>query len=102
MKKKIYDILSGKLLIDKDAAKNWKFILFCTLLAMIMIAFSHNAERKVHTIAKLEKNVHKLRSEFIDQREQLMRLKMKTSVSQRLENRGISISHERPYKIVVE
>jgi|SRR5699024_7247556 len=102
MKRRVYNILKGKFLIDKDAIKNWQFILFCTFLAMVMIASSHSAERKVHQIAGLKENVRQLRSHFVDQREQLMQLKMESNVSERLEETGISISDTPPIKIIVQ
>lgn len=102
MRRGVYNILKGKFLIDEDAIKNWQFILFCTLLAMVMIASSHSAERKVHKIAGLEKNVRQLRSHFVDQREQLMQLKMESNISERLKATGISISDTPPIKIIVQ
>lgn len=102
MRKQVYNILKGKFLIDKDAIKNWQFILFCTVLAMVMIACSHSAERKVHDIAKLQKEVKRMRSEFVDQRERLMQMKMESSLAHDLEEKGISVSNTRPYKIIVE
>lgn len=101
MRKRIYNILRGKFLIDKDAAKNWQFILFCAGLAIVMIACSHSAERKVHQIAKLQNRVRQMRSEFVDQRAQLMQLKMESSISERLKGKGISISNVPPEKIIV-
>ena len=46
MKAGIYDILKAKFLINEDAAKNWKFIVFLIALAMIMIANIHWYEKK--------------------------------------------------------
>ncbi len=102
MKKRIYNILKGKFLVDEDAIKNWQFILFCTVLAMVMIACSHSAERKVHDMAKLQKEVRRLRSEFVDQRERLMQMKMESTLANELKEKGISVSDSRPYKIIVE
>ncbi len=102
MKKGIYNILKGKFLIDQDAAKNWRFIVFCAVLALIMIAGSHATDRKVHKIAKLQKEVRRLRSEFIAQRENLMELTMESTLNKRLKEKGISTSNTPPVKIVVE
>ena len=57
MKQNIVDILKGKFLISDDAVKNWRFILFASLLAVVMIASSHNADQKVHDIARLNEQV---------------------------------------------
>lgn len=98
----IYDILKGKFLINDDALKNWKFIVFCTVLAIVMIASSHSAERKVHNIAKLNNDVRELRSEFVDGRSRLMDMKMESTVSQKMMNRDIKPSLTPPYKIKVK
>jgi len=61
----VYDILKGKFLIADDAMKNWRMLLFLSLLAIVMIASSHNAESKVHEIAKLNNEVRELRTQFV-------------------------------------
>lgn len=52
MKKGFYNVLKANFLISEDAVKNWRFIVFCTVLAIVMIASSHNAEKKVHQNAR--------------------------------------------------
>lgn len=102
MKKGLYDILKGKFLVSNDAFKNWRFILFCTLLAIFMIGSSHSAEQKVHEIAKLNDDVRELRSEFTDMRSSLMRIKMESTISRTMAGRGIRPSEVPPTKIVVK
>ena len=101
MKESFYDILKGKFLISNDAFNNWRFILFCTLLAIIMIGSSHSAERKVHDIARLNNEVLELRSEFLDGRSNLMRLKMESTITRRMAERGLKPSDVPPTKIVI-
>lgn len=98
----LYDILKGKFLVSNDAFNNWRFILFCTLLAIIMIGSSHSAERKVHEIAKLNDEVHELRSEFVDRRSSLMRIKMESTISRKMAGRGIKPSEVPPTKIIIK
>jgi len=102
MKQGLYDILKGKFLVSNDAFNNWRFILFCTVLAIIMIGSSHSAERKVHEIARLNDEVRELRSEFVDMRSNLMRLKMESTISRRMAGRGIKPSEVPPTKIVIK
>lgn len=99
MKESMFDILKGKFLVSNDAFKNWRFILFCTLLAIFMIGSSHSAERKVHDIVRLNAEVRELRSEFIDGRSGLMRLKMESTLTRRMANRGVKPSEIPPTKI---
>ena len=101
MKANLYDVLKGKFLVSNDAFQNWRFILFCTFLAIIMIGSSHSAERKVHEIARLNDDVRELRSEFVDRRSNLMRLKMESTISRKMAERGIKPSETPPTKIEV-
>lgn len=102
MKRKIYDILKGKMLISDDAGKHWTFILCVTALAVAMIASSHSAEKKVHENVRLQKELQSLRSEFVDQRSRMMNMKMESTISQRLEAEGIRNAKVPPKKIIVE
>lgn len=102
MKESLYGILKGRFLISNDAFKNWRFILFCTVLAIFMIGSSHSAEQKVHEIAKLNDEVLELRTEFLDGRSNLMKLKMESTITRRMVNRGIKPSDVPPTKIIVK
>jgi hypothetical protein len=102
MKKGFYNILKANFLISGDSVKNWRFIVFCTLLAIVMIACSHSAERKVHNIAKLNNEVRELRSEFVDRRSELMKLKMESTITNKMANRGVKPSETPPHKIKIK
>ena len=102
MKKGIYGILKAKFLIDDDAVKNWRFIVFVILLAIIMIANTQRFEQKVFQIAQLTTEVKELRSEFVDRRSQLMKLKMESTVSEKMIEKEIFPSTVPPIKIKVK
>jgi len=102
LKQTVYDILKGKFLIADDAMKNWRMLLFLSLLAIIMIASSHNAESKVHEIAKLNNEVRELRTQFVDGRTELMQLKMESSVIEKMIKKGIKRPTRPPQKIIVK
>ena len=87
VKKSIQSILKGTFLVSDDSFKNWRFIIFLSALAIIMIASSHSADKKVHEIARLNNEVKELRSEFVDKRSELMKLKMESTVSEKMEER---------------
>lgn len=101
VKQTLYNILKGKFLVDEDAKKNWGFILFLTLLALLMITSSHQIDRKVQRIAELNKEGRKLRAEFVSTRSDLMKLKMESSISRRLAENGLCVSQTPPRKIRV-
>ncbi|WP_103864700.1 FtsL-like putative cell division protein [Aquimarina sp. I32.4] len=102
MKQTIYDILKGKFLIADDAMKNWRMLLFLSFLAIIMIASSHNAESKVHEIARLNNEVRELRTHFVDGKTELMRLKMESSIVKKMMQKGLKRPERPPRKIIVK
>ncbi len=102
MKQTIYDILKGKFLIADDAMKNWRMLLFLSFLAIIMIASSHNAESKVHKIAGLNNEVRELRTQFVDGKTELMRLKMESSIIKKMTRKGLKRPTVPPRKIIVK
>jgi len=57
LKKSIYNILRGNFLVSEDSFKNWKIIIFISVLAIVMIASSHKADKKVFEIARLTNEV---------------------------------------------
>lgn len=102
MKQGVYGILKARFLINEDAVKNWRFILFLILLAIIMIANTHRYEQKVFQIVRLSNEVKELRSEFVDRRSELMKLKMESTVATKMEARNIYPSSVPPQKIKVK
>ncbi|RRO15005.1 FtsL-like putative cell division protein [Flavobacteriaceae bacterium 14752] len=102
MSKGAIDIIKGKFLIQDGAFKNWSFILFCAVLALVMIASSHSADRKVYQIAELKTEMKALRSEFVDTKKDVMQLKMESNVTKIMIKRGIKLSEEPPYEITVK
>lgn len=102
MKGGVYNILKARYLVNEDATRNWRFIVFLIVLAIIMIANSHRYEQKVFKIADLTNEVKELRSEFVDRRSELMKLKMESTISTKMEARGIFPSSVPPVKIKVK
>ncbi|MEC4050421.1 FtsL-like putative cell division protein [Flavobacterium sp. SUN046] len=102
MKGGILNIVKARFLVDEDAFKNWLFILFMVVLAIAMIANSHRFDQKIFKIADLTNEVKELRSEFVDCRSQLMKLKMESTVSSKMKDRGILPSKVPPQKIKVK
>lgn len=97
----IYSLLKAKFLIDDDALKTWKFIIFLFSLAMLMIYFNHNYDEKNYKITRLTNEVKELRSRFVDTRSELMKLKMESTISKKMEKRQILPSSVPPKKIVI-
>ena len=102
MKKGVYSILKARFLVNEDATRNWRFIVFLFLLALLMIANTHHFEQKVFRITKMTNEVKELRSEFVDKRSELMKLKMESTVSEKMLERKIIPSSVPPQKIKVK
>jgi hypothetical protein len=66
-----------------------------------MIANTQRYEQKVFRIAELNNEVKELRSEFVDRRSELMKLKMESTVAKQMEARLILPSTVPPVKIKV-
>lgn len=88
--------------MSDDSFKNWRMILFISVLAIVMIASSHSADKKVHEIARLSNEAKELRSAFIDGRGRLMELKKESVVSAKMKEKGLKTSEVPPQKIKVK
>lgn len=100
-KQTLNNILKGKFLVDQNAKKNWGFIIFLTALALLMITSSHRIDTKVQKIAQLNKQKRELRSQFVATKSDLMKLKMESSISKRMKEKGLFASQTPPKKIKV-
>ncbi len=101
MKQGFYNIIKGKFLVSDDAFANWRFIIFLSLLALIMIASSHIADKKVHRIAQLNNTVKELKSEYLDVRKQLTQVKMESKITAAMAQRGLQPSETPPQIIKI-
>ena len=101
MKNNFYNILKGTFLVSDGAFKNWRFIIFLSVLALVMIASSHSADKKVHKIARLNNDVKELKSEYLDVRMILMRSKMESEIISAMAKRGLQPSITPPQKILI-
>ena len=99
--KKLLSILNIEFLILNDALKNWQMILFLSLLALIMIASGHSADRKIFKIAALNTEIKALKSDFIEAKKQLLVLKKETNITRRLAEKGVGPTNTPPIKIVL-
>jgi len=102
MKNGVYSLLKARFLLNEDAVKNWRFIVFIIFLAILMIANTQRFEQKVFKIVELTNKSKELRSEFVDRRSELMKLKMESTVSEKMVERDIFPSTVPPVKIKVK
>ncbi|MCL6461347.1 hypothetical protein SAMN05444372_109104 [Flavobacterium micromati] len=102
MKNGVYSLLKARFLLNEDAVKNWRFIVFIIFLGILMIANTQRFEQKVFKIVELTNKSKELRSEFVDRRSELMKLKMESAVSEKMIEKEIFPSTVPPVKIKVK
>ena len=102
MKRKIFKIMRGSFLVDEKYISNWIYIFLFLILGLVMISSSHSIDKKVYEIAGLNDEIKSLRSEFVDVRSSLMKLRMESSINERLSKKGIISSKTPPVKIVID
>ena len=92
----IKGVVTGQFLVSEKWSKNWPFIIYLSILALMMIASSHSAERKVHEISRLRTQMKELNSKHIDLRSTLMIESMEYKVVGRAQELGLVNSDEPP------
>ena len=98
------DFLAGK-----DSLKNWRMLLFVSVLLMFTIYSSHSADQKIFLITKLSiltfiksNFVNTLNSVSVSTKLDLMNVKMESKVTSRLKDNGLSISKYQPIKLIIK
>ena len=102
MRKKLYEIINGKFIIEKTNKENIRFVMFLFFLAVIMIFSSHSVDRKIYKLNDLSKKLVSVENEFIDQRKKVVKIKMESNIKIQLSERGIGPSLNPPTKIVIK
>lgn len=100
-KSTILNFLKGKFLVSEDSFKNWRFMFFIVGLMLVMIASSHNSDKKVMEIASMNKKNKELRAEFLDTRAIAMKMKLESTIKNKVAGLGLSPSTEPPQLIKV-
>ena len=90
------DFLSGK-----DSRKNWRMLMFISVLIMITIYSSHSADQKVFKISELSKEVNNLNNVSVSTKIDLMNVKMESKVTSKLNNQDLYPSNNPPVKIII-
>lgn len=101
MKQQLMEVLRGSFLTSGDAAKNWRFIMFASLLAVVMISSAHRADEKVHYLGSLSEEVLELKSEFVDVRTRLQQARLESKIRGKVMAMGLAPSKNPPRKIKI-
>ena len=71
------------------------------MLIIIMITSSQRVDAKVHQIAKLNEEVNELKSQFVDVRSRLQKVRLESSLLEQLDSKGLKQPEKPPQKIKV-
>ncbi|RAI98463.1 hypothetical protein LX64_04825 [Chitinophaga skermanii] len=82
--------------------QNIPFILFLAALALVYIANSHLAEKKIRRINKLGKEIKELKYQYLNVKSELMFQSKMSEVSKTVEGTGLKELNAPPQKIVVK
>ena len=99
---RLRSILNIEFLTKEDAFRNWRMILFFSILAIIMISSGHSADRKIFKIAALNYEIRLLKSDFIEGKKTLLVLRKETYITQILSIKGIGPASTPPIKIIIK
>ncbi len=77
------------------------YIFFLTVIALLYIANSYQAERTIREIDGINKELKTLRTEYVTGKSELMFVSKQTEVARKVGLRGIKESVEAPMKIIV-
>ena len=97
--KNILSLLNIDFLLKEDSMKNWRMLFFISILAMISIASGHSADKKIYQIANLNNDLKGVKSKFVENKSQLMFLKLETRVAKKLSEIGVGPSREKPLRL---
>ncbi len=100
--KGIQSVMDGTILTRDVVVKGLPFVFYITLLAILYIANSYYAEKKIIEIEKVKKELKVLRSENIAAQSKLMYYSRQSEVIKRIEPYGIKESLIPPRKIIAE
>ncbi|WP_232516320.1 FtsL-like putative cell division protein [Chitinophaga caeni] len=82
--------------------QNMPFLLFLAALALVYIANSHLAEKKIRRINKLGKEVKELKWEYLNVKSKLMFQSKMSEVSKAVEPLGLKELSTPPQKIIIK
>lgn len=98
------DVLDGSLLIRENVVKQFPYIFFLALLAIIYIGNRYHAEKIKRRITKLQLEQKDMRSESITTKSDLMFMSKQSEVAKLVKEKGLELeeSTEPPKKIYLE
>ena len=86
----VRSLFSGNLLLNDMIMKQWKYLLFLVILALLYIRFHYAMSDTVWQVRRMEREVDNLQAEYATKSSELMRMSMQSEVERMLRERGIT------------
>ena len=83
-----HSLLNGSFLVGDKSAELLPFVFFLALLAVMLIANTYYAEKKVREIERMRSEVKELRTIYISNKSQLMHISNQSEIARRLHSQG--------------
>jgi len=94
--------LDGSFIVRYDVFKHFPFVLYIIFWAVVLIANSYNAEKRVRKTDQLNTDIDDLRFEHIAIKSELMNYTRLSQIALSVKRTGLKESVDPPYKIFTE
>jgi hypothetical protein len=98
----VHSVLDGTILTRDRVVKSLPFLFYMAFIAILYIANSYYAEKKIMEIEKMKKDLKEMRSEYVSTKSKLMFYSRQSEVIKRIGSFGIKESMKPPHKIYTE
>lgn len=99
---KVKNILEGSFLAKEKATRMLPFLVFLTILGIILIYNSNFANKTAIEISKTKKQIEEYRYSYINTKSKLVQTTKQSEIAKRIAKSGVKESKIPPRKIVVE
>ncbi|MDR2651771.1 MAG: hypothetical protein LBC68_05600 [Prevotellaceae bacterium] len=85
------DIISGKIFVSSNIQKHLGYIFFIFFLAVFYIGYCYTVENTIRENKRLDKEIKLLRTEYIYQSSELMRIGKKSEILKQIQERNLTL-----------
>ena len=88
-KRSVMSILGGKFLVREEISKQFPFMVYVTVLLMIIITNTYIAEERTRELAKTSKRLNDLQVEYVQIKSEIMEASKQSVLVKRLAGTGL-------------
>ena len=88
-KRSVMSILGGKFLVREEISKQFPFMVYVTVLLMIIITNTYIAEERTRELAKTAKHLNDLQVEYVQVKSEIMEASKQSVLVKRLAGTGL-------------